>query len=208
MAAHETEIKSSTSIVPVLFVELVLMAGTVILSYHFEYTDTFPVHTQGFFCYDSTLSKPYPVQRAQAGLPHVCCIRSSLFLPIIMILLGEVISVLTHPHWKSREKVIACGDCCFFNLYCDVCGKDPWSLLFGLFCTVIFAGAVQTSPATRPLTSCLCVALTTRLWGVCHTFNMCQPRTPARGTPSLSPKLEKLSHQNLQLWEHIPLCTP
>lgn len=36
------------------------MAGTVLLAYYFECTDTFQVHIQGFFCQDGDLMKPYP----------------------------------------------------------------------------------------------------------------------------------------------------
>ncbi|GAB1288503.1 Phospholipid phosphatase-related protein type 1 [Apodemus speciosus] len=39
---------------------LVIMAGTVLLAYYFECTDTFQVHIQGFFCQDGDLMKPYP----------------------------------------------------------------------------------------------------------------------------------------------------
>ncbi|KAF7237561.1 Phospholipid phosphatase-related protein type 1 [Varanus komodoensis] len=51
----------SYSIIPCfIFVELVIMAGTVLLAYYFECTDTFQVHIQGFFCQDGDLMKPYP----------------------------------------------------------------------------------------------------------------------------------------------------
>ncbi|KAM4747295.1 phospholipid phosphatase-related protein type 2 isoform 2-T2 [Rhinophrynus dorsalis] len=145
MAAHETEIKSSSSIIPCfLFVELVLMAGTVILSYHFEYTDTFPVHSQGFFCYDSSLSKPYPGPESVSRAPPRLLYPLITVLPILTILVGEVTSVLVHPHWRSRERVIACGDCCFFNPLLRRIVRILGLFCFGLFCTVIFAGAVQT----------------------------------------------------------------
>lgn len=47
------------------------MAGTVLLAYYFEYTDTFPVHIQGFFCYDKTFSKPYPGPDGSSKIPPV-----------------------------------------------------------------------------------------------------------------------------------------
>lgn len=43
-----------------LYFQLVIMAGTVLLAYYFECTDTFQVHIQGFFCQDGNLMKPYP----------------------------------------------------------------------------------------------------------------------------------------------------
>lgn len=41
----------------------------VLLAYRLEFTDTFPVHTQGFFCYDSTYAKPYPGPEATSRAP-------------------------------------------------------------------------------------------------------------------------------------------
>ncbi|KAL0181951.1 hypothetical protein M9458_021326 [Cirrhinus mrigala] len=37
---------------------MVIMAGTVLLAYYFECTDTFGIHIQGFFCNDADLMKP------------------------------------------------------------------------------------------------------------------------------------------------------
>ncbi|KAM5171801.1 phospholipid phosphatase-related protein type 2 [Mantella aurantiaca] len=145
MAAQETEIKSSASIIPCfLFVELVLMAGTVILSYHFEYTDTFPVHSQGFFCYDSTLSKPYPGPESTSRAPPRLLYPLITVLPVLTILLGEVSAVFINPRWRRKEKIISCGDCCFFNPLLRRVVRILGLFSFGLFCTVIFAGAVQT----------------------------------------------------------------
>uniref|UniRef100_A0A8C5Q9E8 Phospholipid phosphatase-related protein type 1 n=1 Tax=Leptobrachium leishanense TaxID=445787 RepID=A0A8C5Q9E8_9ANUR len=145
MASHEPEVKSSTSIIPCfLFVELVLMAGTVILSYHFEYTDTFPVHSQGFFCYDTTLSKPYPGPESTSRAPPRLLYPLITVLPILTILIGEISSVLIYPRWRNRERVITCGDCCFFNPLLRRVVRILGLFSFGLFSTVIFAGAVQT----------------------------------------------------------------
>ncbi|RXM90959.1 Lipid phosphate phosphatase-related protein type 5 [Acipenser ruthenus] len=53
------------------YFQLVIMAGTILLAYYFEYTDTFPVHIQGFFCYDKTFSKPYPGPEESSRVPPV-----------------------------------------------------------------------------------------------------------------------------------------
>ncbi|KAJ8363418.1 hypothetical protein SKAU_G00122490 [Synaphobranchus kaupii] len=53
------------------YFQLVIMAGTVLLAYYFEYTDTFPVHIQGFFCYDKAFSKPYPGPEDNSKAPPV-----------------------------------------------------------------------------------------------------------------------------------------
>ncbi|KAF5907698.1 phospholipid phosphatase-related protein type 5 isoform X1, partial [Clarias magur] len=49
--------------------ELVIMAGTVMLAYYFEYTDTFNVHVQGFFCYDNAYTKPYLGPEEASAIP-------------------------------------------------------------------------------------------------------------------------------------------
>lgn len=46
-----------------------LLGVVVLLAYRLEFTDTFPVHTQGFFCYDSTYAKPYPGPEAASRAP-------------------------------------------------------------------------------------------------------------------------------------------
>ncbi|OCT90454.1 phospholipid phosphatase-related protein type 5 isoform X2 [Xenopus laevis] len=192
MASHETEIKSSTSIIPCfLFVELVLMAGTVILSYHFEYTDTFPVHNQGFFCYDSTLSKPYPGPESTSRAPPRLLYPLIAILPILTILVGEVTSVLIDPRWKNRERVIACGDCCFFNPLLRRIVRILGLFSFGLFCTVIFAGAVQTVTGNQtPHFLSVCRPNYTALGCVSHIQYVSTPQA-CTGDPDLIAEARK-----------------
>lgn len=52
-----------------LYFQLVIMAATIMLAYYFEYTDTFGVHVQGFFCYDSAYTKPYLGPEEQSAVP-------------------------------------------------------------------------------------------------------------------------------------------
>lgn len=52
-----------------LYFQLVIMAGTVMLAYYFEYTDTFNVHVQGFFCYDNSYTKPYFGPEESSAIP-------------------------------------------------------------------------------------------------------------------------------------------
>ena len=49
--------------------QLVIMAGTVLLAYYFECTDTFGLHIQGFFCNDADLLKPYPGGEESSFIP-------------------------------------------------------------------------------------------------------------------------------------------
>lgn len=51
------------------WLQSVLLGIVVLLAYRLEFTDTFPVHTQGFFCYDSAYAKPYPGPEAASRAP-------------------------------------------------------------------------------------------------------------------------------------------
>ncbi len=52
-----------------LYFQLVIMAGTVMLAYYFEYTDTFNVHIQGFFCHDNAHTKPFLGPEESSAIP-------------------------------------------------------------------------------------------------------------------------------------------
>lgn len=62
-----------------------ILAGTVLLAYHFEYTDTFPVHLQGFFCYDSAYAKPYPGPEDASRAPPVLVYSLVTAVPTVMV---------------------------------------------------------------------------------------------------------------------------
>lgn len=53
----------------VFSLQLVIMAGTVLLAYYFECTDIFSIHIQGFFCNDAELMKPYPGVEENSFIP-------------------------------------------------------------------------------------------------------------------------------------------
>lgn len=67
------------------YFQLVIMAGTVLLAYYFEYTDTFPVHVQGFFCYDKTFSKPYPGPEENSKVPPILVYSLVTAIPTITV---------------------------------------------------------------------------------------------------------------------------
>ena len=66
------------------------MAGTVLLAYYFEYTDTFPVHIQGFFCYDKTFSKPYPGPDEGSKTPPLLIYSLVTAIPTVTVRVGCV----------------------------------------------------------------------------------------------------------------------
>ncbi|KAL6455776.1 hypothetical protein MHYP_G00356270 [Metynnis hypsauchen] len=136
-------LKKSRYIVPCfLFVELVIMTGTVLLAYYFEYTDTFPVHIQGFFCYDKAFSKPYPGPEDSSRAPPVLVYSLVTAIPTITILIGELALFFSKPE-ALQEKTIVTADCCYFNPLLRRIVRFLGVYSFGLFTTTIFANAGQ-----------------------------------------------------------------
>lgn len=81
------------------------MAGTVLLAYYFEYTDTFPMHIQGFFCFDKAYSKPYPGPEDNSKAPPVLVYSLVTAIPTVTVSLcstckkNVLLQVLvTHTH--------------------------------------------------------------------------------------------------------------
>ncbi|XP_054859694.1 phospholipid phosphatase-related protein type 2 [Eublepharis macularius] len=143
MAGGKQELKRSRSIVPCfVLVELVILAGTVVLAYHFEYTDTFPVHLQGFFCYDSAYAKPYPGPEDASKAPPVLVYSLVTAVPTAMILVGELAACFLQPE-THQEKTIVSGECCYFNPLLRRIIRFLGIYSFGLFTTTIFANAGQ-----------------------------------------------------------------
>lgn len=64
------------------------MGIVVLLAYRLEFTDTFPVHTQGFFCYDSTYAKPYPGPEAASRAPPALIYALVTAGPTLTVRLG------------------------------------------------------------------------------------------------------------------------
>jgi len=75
----------SFSICIMLYFQLVIMAGTVMLAYYFEYTDTFTVHVQGFFCYDTTYTKPYLGPEDSSAVPPILLYAVVAGLPTLLV---------------------------------------------------------------------------------------------------------------------------
>ncbi|XP_025934516.1 phospholipid phosphatase-related protein type 1 isoform X1 [Apteryx rowi] len=109
----------SYSIIPCfIFIELVIMAGTVLLAYYFECTDTFQVHIQGFFCQDGNLMKPYPGTEDESFISPLVlyCVLAST--PTAIIFIGEISMYFiksTRETLIIQEKTILTGECCYLN---------------------------------------------------------------------------------------------
>lgn len=68
-----------------LYFQMVIMAGTVMLAYYFEYTDTFTVNVQGFFCHDSSYRKPYPGPEDSSAVPPVLLYSLAAGVPVLVV---------------------------------------------------------------------------------------------------------------------------
>ncbi|KAG5268216.1 hypothetical protein AALO_G00209570 [Alosa alosa] len=129
-----------------ILLELVIMAGTVMLAYYFEYTDTFNVHVQGFFCYDSAYTKPYLGPEESSAIPPVLLYAVVAGVPTLVITVTETVLFLmqyTSKELDSREKNIVTGDCCYLNPLVRRTFRFLGVYAFGLFTTDIFVNAGQ-----------------------------------------------------------------
>ncbi|XP_061095392.1 phospholipid phosphatase-related protein type 5 isoform X1 [Conger conger] len=129
-----------------VLIELVIMAGTVMLAYYFEYTDTFNVHVQGFFCYDNSYTKPYLGPEESSAIPPALLYALVAGVPTLVISVTESILFLlqyTSKDLDSREKTIVTGDCCYLNPLVRRTFRFLGVYTFGLFTTDIFVNAGQ-----------------------------------------------------------------
>ncbi|XP_043571586.1 phospholipid phosphatase-related protein type 1 isoform X6 [Chiloscyllium plagiosum] len=147
MATETSNIQRSYSIIPCfIFVELVIMAGTVLLAYYFECTDTFKVHIQGFFCQDGDLMKPYPGPEDDSFISPLVLYCVLAATPTIIIFIGEISMYFiksTRENLLNQEKTIVTGDCCYLSPLFRRVVRFIGVFAFGLFATDIFANAGQ-----------------------------------------------------------------
>ncbi|XP_064928658.1 phospholipid phosphatase-related protein type 5 isoform X1 [Columba livia] len=129
-----------------ILVEMVIMAGTVMLAYYFEYTDTFAVNVQGFFCYEGAYRKPYPGPEDRSAVPPVLLYSLTAGVPVLVIIVGETavfcLQIATKD-FENQEKTILTGDCCYINPLVRRTIRFLGIYAFGLFATDIFVNAGQ-----------------------------------------------------------------
>ncbi|XP_073090431.1 phospholipid phosphatase-related protein type 5 isoform X2 [Manis javanica] len=129
-----------------LYFQMVIMAGTVMLAYYFEYTDTFTVNVQGFFCHDSSYRKPYPGPEDSSAVPPVLLYSLAAGVPVLVIIVGETavfcLQLVTRD-FENQEKTILTGDCCYINPLVRRTVRFLGIYTFGLFATDIFVNAGQ-----------------------------------------------------------------
>ncbi|KFO28774.1 Lipid phosphate phosphatase-related protein type 2 [Fukomys damarensis] len=175
MAGGRPHLKRSFSIIPCfVFVESVLLGIVVLLAYRLEFTDTFPVHTQGFFCYDSTYAKPYPGPEASSRAPPTLIYALVTAGPTLTILLGELARAFIPTPSASPiigESTIVSGACCRFSPPLRRLVRFLGVYSFGLFTTTIFANAGQVVTGNPTP----------------HFLSVCRPNYTALGCPPPSP---------------------
>ncbi|MEQ2232359.1 hypothetical protein ILYODFUR_010378 [Ilyodon furcidens] len=93
------------------YFQLVIMAGTVLLAYYFEYTDTFPVHIQGFFCYDKSFSKPYPGADDTSKIPPMLIYSLVTAIPTLTTLRADRQGAERSPSPSLRGKCVWMNVC-------------------------------------------------------------------------------------------------
>ncbi|XP_026884205.1 phospholipid phosphatase-related protein type 5a [Electrophorus electricus] len=134
------------SISTMLYFQLVIMAGTVMLAYYFEYTDTFNVHVQGFFCHDNAYTKPYLGPEESSAIPPAILYAVVAGVPVLVITATESVLFLLQyisEDLDNREKIIVMGDCCYLNPLVRRTFRFLGVYAFGLFATDIFVNAGQ-----------------------------------------------------------------
>ncbi|KAI7793444.1 putative lipid phosphate phosphatase-related protein type 1-like [Triplophysa rosa] len=106
------------TLIPNLILFMVIMAGTVLLAYYFECTDTFGIHIQGFFCHDADLMKPYPGVEESSFIPPLILYCIVTAAPTTVIFIGEIsmyVMKSTREALIAQEKTIVTGECCYLN---------------------------------------------------------------------------------------------
>ncbi|XP_074954316.1 phospholipid phosphatase-related protein type 5 isoform X1 [Phalacrocorax aristotelis] len=129
-----------------MLAEMVIMAGTVMLAYYFEYTDTFAVNVQGFFCYEGAYRKPYPGPEERSAVPPLLLYSLTAGVPVLVIIVGETAVFclqLATKDFENQEKTILTGDCCYINPLVRRTIRFLGIYAFGLFATDIFVNAGQ-----------------------------------------------------------------
>ncbi|TRY72772.1 hypothetical protein DNTS_006266 [Danionella cerebrum] len=125
---------------------LVIMAGTVLLAYYFECTDTFGVHVQGFFCKDTDLLKPYPGPEEKSFIPPLILYCVLAAVPTAVIFVGEICMYVMKSSREAllaQEKTVVTGECCYLNPLIRRIIRFIGVFAFGLFATDIFVNAGQ-----------------------------------------------------------------
>ncbi|KAF3835864.1 hypothetical protein F7725_028422 [Dissostichus mawsoni] len=126
-----------------LYFQLVIMAGTVMLAYYFECTDTFSVHVQGFFCYDTSYTKPYLGPEDRSAVPPPLLYALVAGLPTLLppgrgstvMGGGGIVTVALSAPVRANRKWDKCPEAVTAPAFGD---QPPLPFLEQSQCTVLF----------------------------------------------------------------------
>ncbi|XP_077681022.1 phospholipid phosphatase-related protein type 4 isoform X2 [Eretmochelys imbricata] len=139
--------KDSVTLLPCFyFVELPILASSVISLYFLELTDVFkPVHS-GFSCYDRSLSMPY-IEPTQEAVPFLMLLSLTFAGPAITIMVGEGIlycCLSKRRNGIGAEANINAGGC-NFNSFLRRAVRFVGVHVFGLCSTALITDIIQLS---------------------------------------------------------------
>ncbi|XP_074859503.1 phospholipid phosphatase-related protein type 4 isoform X2 [Carettochelys insculpta] len=139
--------KDSVTLLPCFyFVELPILASSVVSLYFLELTDVFkPVHS-GFSCYDRSLSMPY-IEPTQEAVPFLMLLSLTFAGPAITIMVGEGIlycCLSKRRNGIGAEANINAGGC-NFNSFLRRAVRFIGVHVFGLCSTALITDIIQLS---------------------------------------------------------------
>ncbi|KAM6262374.1 phospholipid phosphatase-related protein type 4 isoform 2-T2 [Porphyrio hochstetteri] len=139
--------KDSVTLLPCFyFVELPILASSVVSLYFLELTDVFkPVHS-GFNCYDKSLSMPY-IDPTQESVPFLMLLSLVFAGPSITIMIGEGIlycCLSKRRNGIGTEANINAGGC-NFNSFLRRAVRFVGVHVFGLCSTALVTDIIQLS---------------------------------------------------------------
>ncbi|XP_062353545.1 phospholipid phosphatase-related protein type 4 isoform X2 [Cinclus cinclus] len=139
--------KDSVTLLPCFyFVELPILASSVVSLYFLELTDVFkPVHS-GFNCYDKSLSMPY-IEPTQESVPFLMLLSLVFAGPSVTIMIGEGIlycCLSKRRNGIGTEANINAGGC-NFNSFLRRAVRFVGVHVFGLCATALVTDIIQLS---------------------------------------------------------------
>uniref|UniRef100_A0A8K9V5U7 Phospholipid phosphatase related 4a n=1 Tax=Oncorhynchus mykiss TaxID=8022 RepID=A0A8K9V5U7_ONCMY len=139
--------KDSVTLLPCFyFVELPILASSVVSLYFLELTDVFKPVRSGYSCNDRSLSMPY-IEPAQEAIPFLILFSLAFAGPAATIMIGEGILYCCLSRKKSGVKteanINAAG--CNFNSYIRRAVRFVGVHVFGLCITALITDIIQLS---------------------------------------------------------------
>ncbi|XP_060685922.1 phospholipid phosphatase-related protein type 4-like isoform X2 [Hemiscyllium ocellatum] len=139
--------KDSVTLLPCFyFVELPILASSIVSLYFLELTDVFKPVRSGFNCHDRTLSMPY-IEPTQEIIPFLMLLSLAFAGPAAMIMIGEGILYCCLTKRKNgigSEANINAGGC-NFNSFLRRAVRFIGVHVFGLCATALITDIIQLS---------------------------------------------------------------